>query len=99
MWNRRRSAHRRRAVAHSGIAGQAESWSGRIRSVCACLANGLRYARREDWLEELEEAREIALDTGATATLRGILARLMDSPPPATEEISAVVGEARRTGR
>ncbi|CDH46877.1 chemotaxis protein CheA [Candidatus Contendibacter odensensis] len=68
-----------------------ESWSGRIRSVCACLANGLRYARRVDWLEELEEAREIALDTGATATLRGILARLMDNPPPATEEISAVV--------
>jgi two-component system chemotaxis sensor kinase CheA len=68
-----------------------ESWPGRIRSICACLGNSLRYAGRNDWLEELEEAQETALDNGATAALRGILARLLDSQPPPLEEIPVVV--------
>jgi two-component system chemotaxis sensor kinase CheA len=67
-----------------------ESWFGRIRSICACLANGLRYAGRDAWLEELEEAQENALDNGATAALCGILDRLIDSQPPVTEEIPLV---------
>lgn len=63
-----------------------EMWVGRIQSICASLANCLRYARRDDWLEELEEARDAVLDSGATAALRGVLTRLMDSSPPAVEE-------------
>ncbi len=67
-----------------------ESWAGRIRSICACLGNGLRYAGRDAWLEELEEAQETALDNGDTAGLRGILARLLDSQPPPLEGIPLV---------
>lgn len=78
---------------------ESESWSGRIHSICTSLANSLRYAQRNDWLEELEEARETALDTSSVDALRSILARLLDSDRavPAVEDTPAPAIKAEET--
>lgn len=77
-----------------------ESWPGRISSICASLANGLHYARCDAWLDELRQAQTTALETGDTAALRSVLARLLTvrapiltpSPTPA-EETSVSVAQ------
>ena len=63
-----------------------ESWSGRIRSICTGLGNALRYVRRTDLLEELEEAQETALAAHTAGELRNLLARLLDDDPPLRDE-------------
>ncbi len=71
-------------------------WLGRIGSICASLANSLRYAGRDDLLEELEEARETARETRAADALRGLLARLAgeEAAPPAKEASIQKAGRA-----
>jgi len=68
-------------------------WAGRIGSVCASLANALRYVRRTDLLEELEEAEETALATHSAEALHRVLARLLDDdpPPPPDEDTPPLV--------
>ncbi|MFZ4791725.1 MAG: ATP-binding protein [Candidatus Competibacteraceae bacterium] len=62
------------------------TWAGRIGSVCASLANALRYVRRTDLLEELDEAEEIALSVHTAEALRNVLARLLDDDQPLPDE-------------